>query len=1153
MGFTLYRYLLFAGALVLATIFPTGLAQITPQIGTVGDSTETTNGLPVGVNITALEADLAVLADTSFDEAALGGIEENLRLAIARLESANTYQSLSEQFGQNTQNHTQIMDTLNRQLSEARARLDAPLAEDEMELGETSLNVMEQQLRELEGQQNTVEGELLIVQQRLSALSGREDLARAERQDSEQALTAINAQIASLSGGVSGGVDDLAAQAMRKRLFAHRYARAAERNALDREIVNIPLLTGQLNLAAQIHRARLLDLGARLDSLRDKTGLLRSLEADQLMMAAREDVARAGEAHPLVLAIAEQNLNYAQSISDIARSGENLSVVQARLNLDLQQVQEDYALAEQIASENNIDRKYGAVLRRLREAIPDRGQLQKEIQTRRRTKLDVSMERILAQDRLKEINFGRFDIPITFADWFENNPDAAELSAVDETMLRNLYARQRELVNEVIDIASSKFSQLSEISAAQQSLRERSQELQALLDQRLLWLPSTAPLSLDWPRKVIEGAFQVLKPSNFIGAGASFISGLGGHLWITLITLAMLIIDVIMRPKFRERLAQMQHTVGRVQRDSLTNTPIAVLASIVRVLPSCLVGLWGGYILYASEETRFSLNLGLAIMGVSVLCFGLLTIKDWSRDGRLFDLHFGVDRYLRHRLSANISWFALMQSTALMTLMLCAAVNGEAANDGLAIFGFLVGTLSLAFFIYRMLIAPSSRSERFVSPLSYIGRHRKIIFGLIFALPCLTSLLAVSGYFATAQEVHVRLVLTTGLIILAYVIYGVISRSVLVMQRQLALEQLRQKREQTLKERRERDEAEERGEALDMSLPDIEYEKIDIETISRQSRQLLNIVGLIIIGALAWILWADLLPALSVFNEVKLPFNKMSANIEGEMQAVSATLWDLIKALFTGLVTFIAAKNLPGFLDLFVLKRSGITAGSRYAITTVLGYVIIIIGILIVSDHLGIEWSNLQWIIAALGVGIGFGLQEIIANFISGLIILFERPVRLGDYVTIGDQSGHITRIQIRATTLADLDNREILIPNRELIAGRVTNWTLSNSTLRLVVPVGIAYGSDTAKAQALILKTVKDIPGILDMPEPQVFFIGFGDSSLNFEIRCFLANLNLRFPIKHDVHSRVNKALEDANIAIPFPQRDVRIVNAEPPKATKS
>ena len=260
------------------------------------------------------------------------------------------------------------------------------------------------------------------------------------------------------------------------------------------------------------------------------------------------------------------------------------------------------------------------------------------------------------------------------------------------------------------------------------------------------------------------------------------------------------------------------------------------------------------------------------------------------------------------------------------------------------------------------------------------------------------------------------------------------------------------------------------------------------------------------------------------------------------------SLWDLLQALAILTLTFFSARNLPGFLEVFVLNRLGVDAGTRYAITTVLGYIIIGAGVIIGFDQLGLQWSQLRWIATGLSVGIGFGLQKIIANFISGLIILFERPIRIGDYVTIGDQSGTVSRIKIRATTLKDLDNLEILIPNEALISERVTNWTLSSSITRLIVPVGIAYGSDTDAAREIMLAAVRDLPKVLTTPSPNVLFMGFGDSSLDFEVRVYLSTFDERVPMTHVIHTEVNKALEAAGISIPFPQRDLNIVSQNIP-----
>ena len=379
----------------------------------------------------------------------------------------------------------------------------------------------------------------------------------------------------------------------------------------------------------------------------------------------------------------------------------------------------------------------------------------------------------------------------------------------------------------------------------------------------------------------------------------------------------------------------------------------------------------------------------------------------------------------------------------------------------------------------------------------------------------------------------------------------------LIAQRRLALEQARTRRDQAVQTRMDKVAAEERGE---IPIPTLDYERIDLETINRQSSQLVNVaVFLVTVGAL-WALWSSLLPALSVFNDVQAwGYDKLDSSGRTITDAetglpvhITISYWNLMQAFGIGFITWLAAKNLPGFLEVFILKRTRMQQSSRFAIVTVLGYLIFIIGVLVAFDKLGTQWSQLQWIVAALSVGIGLGLQAIFANFVSGLIILFERPVRIGDYITVGDISGTVTRIQIRATTLMDLDNKEILIPNQELVSQQVVNWTLGNSVTRLKINVGIAYGSDTKLAHAVMLETVRSNPNVLNNPEPTALFLGFGDSSLDFEIRVFLRDFVQRFVVSHELHMALDQALHEQGIEIAFPQRDLHVKNLEtilPPK----
>jgi potassium efflux system protein len=242
----------------------------------------------------------------------------------------------------------------------------------------------------------------------------------------------------------------------------------------------------------------------------------------------------------------------------------------------------------------------------------------------------------------------------------------------------------------------------------------------------------------------------------------------------------------------------------------------------------------------------------------------------------------------------------------------------------------------------------------------------------------------------------------------------------------------------------------------------------------------------------------------------------------------------------------VAARNLPGVLNVTLFSRFSFDDGAKYALVTICRYVVVVVGIIVVVNSIGFRWERLQWLIAALGVGLGFGLQEIVANFISGLIILFERPFRLGDVVSSGDVTGKVTRIQIRATTITNWDRHELIVPNKEFITGRLINWTLSDPIVRVIVPVGVAYGSDTLLVEQLLMKAASEAEIVLDDPEPRALFLGFGDNSLNFELRVFITGVNT-LTTKHQLHMAIDREFRKAGITIAFPQRDIHFDSLDP------
>jgi small-conductance mechanosensitive channel len=234
-----------------------------------------------------------------------------------------------------------------------------------------------------------------------------------------------------------------------------------------------------------------------------------------------------------------------------------------------------------------------------------------------------------------------------------------------------------------------------------------------------------------------------------------------------------------------------------------------------------------------------------------------------------------------------------------------------------------------------------------------------------------------------------------------------------------------------------------------------------------------------------------------------------------------------------------------------LVKRTRLDRGGREAMVTVSGYAGIMISMLIALGVAGISYTNLAIIAGALSVGIGFGLQNVVNNFVSGLILLFERPVRTGDWVVVGDTQGYVRKISIRSTQIETFDRADVIVPNSELIANKVSNWMLRDPWGRITIPVGVAYGSEVETVIAILLKVANEHEGVLKdqagVSPPKALFRRFGDSALEFELRCFIRQIDRMIDITHDLNVAIDRGFREAGITIPFPQRDVHVKSYPP------
>lgn len=252
-------------------------------------------------------------------------------------------------------------------------------------------------------------------------------------------------------------------------------------------------------------------------------------------------------------------------------------------------------------------------------------------------------------------------------------------------------------------------------------------------------------------------------------------------------------------------------------------------------------------------------------------------------------------------------------------------------------------------------------------------------------------------------------------------------------------------------------------------------------------------------------------------------------------------LGQLVALLLTLVGTYFVANLLRGALDHFLLAWVGVDRSLRYSLSSIVHYLAFCVGLLLALSSTGIAMSDLQWFLAAAGVGIGFGLQEIVSNFVSGLIILFERPIKVGDVILLDTLEGEVAEVSIRATTIRTWKNEFLTVPNKELITQRVNNMTGDDPRVRLDLPVGVAYGSDLKLVRQVLLDVAGRHGKVLDEPPPNVVFVAHGESSLDFELRVWV-HIDHRLDVRHDVRMAVDAAFRRAGIEIPFPQRDVHL-----------
>lgn len=702
----------------------------------------------------------------------------------------------------------------------------------------------------------------------------------------------------------------------------------------------------------------------------------------------------------------------------------------------------------------------------------------------------------------------------------EKNKDNA-LTAEQMTMLNETLDGRRELLEQLNKQLGQQLNLAINLQLNQQQLERVSKSLQSTLQQQIFWVSSNKQMDIAW-LTALPGA--LMAQWQAVSLSVNLKSWLLDSLKVLPAIFIMLIIAGVMiwrRQSIQLKFEKLAKEVGQLRSDTHSHTPKAILLVFLRTIPGALFIMSAGLALVFSGLSSPLIIWELSFrMALAYMAFG--SMRRMLKPEGLAQKHFGHDIYTVAHLRKALRniWYTLLPLIFIATL-------GELDPSRLAndVVGQIICLVSLLLLSFELFTTVRKRPNNQQTGLWHT--ITALAFGVV---PLVLIGLLVFGYYYTALKLSARLIDSFYLVSVWVLLYETALRGLSVAARRLAYRRALAKRQH--QQRNDNAEGTE-----------IDDKPITLEQINEQTLRLVNVaLTLVFAGAFYW-LWSDLVAVIAYLDSITLWHHTVGTDGGAILEAVS--LRDFLAGILIAMVTYILTRNLPGLLEVLVLSRLQLAQGTSYAVTTILSYLLTATGTIATLSTIGMEWNKLQWLVAALSVGLGFGLQEIFANFVSGLIILFERPVRIGDTITVSGFSGTVNKIRIRATTITDFDRKEVIIPNRAFVTERLINWSLTDTVTRVVLRVGVSYGSDLELTRKLLLQAAHENPRVMKEPEPTVFFLAFGASTLDHEMRFFVRELGDRNPALDELNRRIDQLFAANGINIAFNQVEVTLKNA--------
>lgn len=697
-----------------------------------------------------------------------------------------------------------------------------------------------------------------------------------------------------------------------------------------------------------------------------------------------------------------------------------------------------------------------------------------------------------------------------------------------------LLTSQQLLQNQLLDNYDLYISDLADLRLLYEQLGQQYRTLKTTLNEHLFWVANANSIDRSWFVDLLQSSQWLMTqaPLGQLSESINLQSTVWSW-WIILLVLCLMMQDLL-TPRFNQSMANNLAFVGNVTQDKFIYTFSALINSLFYSAIKPLPVITAGLIFYFSEY-NFVSAIGMGILAIGLLYYLYSFTYLLTLDNGVLIGHFKGEKKVIRGGQERLRSFTLITMPIIGVIGFTEILEASLIRNSIGRGAFILFAVML-FWFYKDILALSKREHSFHQDDKNKRLLQKLLWAVLILLPPTCAVLAFRGYYYTAFQMLLQLQLSLILSLSFMLLYQLIKRWMLIERRRIAFNRAKAKRAEILAQREKEDDSpsSEQGDTYEEPI-------VDLETISSQSLGLVR--SLLILAFLASLigLWTQTHSAIFSFLD-GITLWTTSSVVDGIVQQLPITLKSLLLGLIIVGFSLMIATNLPGLLELMILQRLDLTQGTGFAVTTVSRYLVVFFGMLSGFSTLGMEWSKLQWLVAALSVGLGFGLQEIFANFISGLIILFEKPVRIGDTVTIRDLTGTVTKIQIRATTIADWDRKEIIVPNKAFITEQLINWSLSDPITRVIVYVSVARDSDPARVEAALYQAVQECDDALATPEPEVWFAGFGKHTQDYEIRAYAKDMSTRWPLRHKLHKQVSKKLRENHLELAYPQLEVHI-----------